>query len=188
MVFLQEKLAQIVAQLSLSQTLALALPTVKPEPMDCTPLSPDVMSSTVKTSMSISGAEFPSPPNTPLSSMNSSSPDLPTFIKSSPRQSCARYTPARDLHTPVRDLHTPVRDVHTPAQKSHSPTLEMYTPASDVTMSTPGRDQALSPPFTLSPDSVEHEQQHIPFICTVSTVTSLADNSDLGSVRNNLNR
>ena len=175
MVFVQDKLAQIVAQLSLVHVLASVLPDVKAEPIDYIPHSPHTAtSSQLDVTSSNSAGAFPSPPATPVSSLHSSSPDLPTFIKSSPRQSCARDTPARDLHTPTNYTHTHLLD----------------TPANEVTFPTPNREISLSPPFSLSPDSVDQVQTNhrIPFICSVSAVTSLADISDLGSLRNDLNR
>ena len=99
-------------------------------------------------------AGIPSPPSTPVPSFLVSSPELSTYIKSSP----GSVSPSRDITTT-----TPSRD--------------------NVVMTTPLRSSALSPPFSLSPESGLNYQNtgspNMPFICAVSTVTSITDKAEL---------
>ena len=99
-------------------------------------------------------AGIPSSPSTPVPSFLVSSPELSTYIKSSP----GSVSPSRDITTT-----TPSRD--------------------NVVMTTPLRSSALSPPFSLSPESGLNYQNtgspNMPFICAVSTVTSITDKAEL---------
>ncbi|KAL5262455.1 hypothetical protein ACHWQZ_G007999 [Mnemiopsis leidyi] len=175
---IQSDLLQLLVQRSLLTSVATKVPTIKEEPLLSTSsFSPTLVTSfpcvttfdsVVTTSIPVMTtrtppAGIPSPPATPVPSFLVSSPELPAFIKTSPGA---------------------LQDVKCSVMTSPSPDAILTTPSRDqVAMTTPLRTAALSPPFSLSPESGLNYQNagspNMPFICAVSTVTSLTDKAEL---------
>ena len=182
---MQSDLLQLLVQRSLLTSVATNVPQIKEEPLPSTspiassfsPVSTPALVTSYPELTSLANvtssipvmtprtfpAGIPSPPATPVPSFLVSSPELPTYIKSSPGSlqdgNCSTITsPSRDI-----TMTTPSRN--------------------HVTMTTPLRSTALSPPFSLSPESGLNYQNtgspNMPFICAVSSVTSINDKAEL---------